>query len=418
MTKPITCADNVSDPALLTVEKTLQTIKAGIKSLRLTQQQHIRDALGHVLAEDVISSIDVPPHRNSAMDGYAINSADLRPGQKITLNVIGISYAGAPYQKPVQQGDCIRIMTGAMMAEGTDTVIMQEHVERAADIITLERDYQAGENVRHPGEDIRKNSVVLSHGKLLSPADLGLLSSIGINEVKTFCKPRVAFFSTGDELKSLGDSLGEGDIYDSNRYTLYGMLKRMDVELIDLGVIADKKDLIKSTLEEASRHADMIITSGGASVGDADYVSEILQEIGQVNFWKIAMKPGKPLAFGYINETPYFGLPGNPVSVMATCYLFVQPAIQCLKGLQADAHLSIKARLDNALKKAPGRTDFQRGILSQNQNGELIVDTTGMQGSHILTSMSKANCFIVIPQESGNVEAGEMVEVLPFNGII
>jgi molybdopterin molybdotransferase len=418
MTKPITCADNISDPTLLTVEKTLQAIQAGIKPLSLTQKQHIRDALGHVLAEDVTSGMDVPPHRNSAMDGYAINSEDLDTKDEITLNVIGISYAGAPFTKIVNKGECIRIMTGAMMAEGTDTVIMQEYVKRTEDVITLEQTCQPGENVRYPGEDIKKGSVILRKGKLLSPADLGLLSSVGINEVKTFCKPRVAFFSTGDELKSLGEILSEGDIYDSNRYTLFGMLKRMDVELLDLGVIADDRAIIKATLEDAAQHADMIITSGGASVGDADYISEILQEIGQVNFWKIAMKPGKPLAFGNINGTPYFGLPGNPVSVMATCYLFVQPAIQCLKGLKSQSHLSIKAKLVNSLKKAPGRTDFQRGILSQNQNGEVIVDTTGMQGSHILTSMSHANCFIVIPQESGNVAAGEMVEVLPFNGII
>ena len=414
----MTTNNNCFNTSLLTVDKTLEMIKSNIKSLSKTQTQSIRDALGHTLAEDVTSSINVPPHRNSAMDGYAILSTDLNTGNKIQLKVIGTSFAGAPYDGTVSNGECIRIMTGAMMPEGADTVIMQEDTERADDVISLNCQHQAGQNVRHPGEDIKTGSVVLTAGKQISPADLGLLSSIGIAEIQTHCKPKVAFFSTGDELKSLGETLGPGDIYDSNRYTLFGMLEKMDVEVIDLGVIADKKELIQQTLESAAQSADMVLTSGGASVGEADYISEILQDIGQVNFWKIAMKPGKPLAFGHINQTPYFGLPGNPVSVMATCYLFVQPAIAYLKGQKKSEHLSFKATCLNPLKKAPGRTDFQRGILNQNEKGEITVDTTGMQGSHILTSMSKANCFIVIPQDSGNVEAGSMVEVLPFNGIL
>ena len=410
--------NNCYDTPLLTVEKTLELIKANISSIDNIQKQSIRDALGHTLAENVISDINVPPHRNSAMDGYAINSTDLENTGDISLKVIGTSFAGAPFDGKVSATECVRIMTGAMMPEGSDTVIMQEDTERNDDVISINNQHKAGQNVRHPGEDIQQGSVVLSAGKQISPADLGLLSSIGIAEVKTYCKPKVAFFSTGDELKSLGETLGPGDIYDSNRYTLHGMLKKMDVEIIDLGVIADNKALIQKTLEEAAQSADMILTSGGASVGEADYISEILAEIGQVDFWKVAMKPGKPLAFGHINKTPYFGLPGNPVSVMATCYLFVQPAIQALKAQNETTQLSLRAKCLKPLKKAPGRTDFQRGILKQAENGELTVDTTGMQGSHILTSMSMANCFIVIPQQSGNVEAGETVEVLPFNGIL
>lgn len=418
MTKQADCYNSSSNPNLLTVEKTLEQIQNSIKSISKTQNQSIRDALGNTLAENVISNINVPPHRNSAMDGYAINSEDLKGTEELQLKVIGTSFAGAPFGREVSATECVRIMTGAMMPDGTDTVIMQEHVTRHDEIITLSTQHKTGQNVRHPGEDILKGSVVLQTGKQITPADLGLLSSIGISEVKTLCKPVIAFFSTGDELKSLGETLSPGDIYDSNRYTLHGMLKKMDVECLDLGVIADDKALIKKTIEKASEKADMIVTSGGASVGEADYISEILQEIGKVNFWKVAMKPGKPLAFGFINQTPYFGLPGNPVSVMATCYLFVQPAIQKLKGLNQTSQLSLRAKCLNALKKEPGRTDFQRGILKQTESGELTVDTTGMQGSHILTSMSIANCFIVIPQESGNVEAGETVEVLPFNGII
>lgn len=418
MTKNNNCYDNSKQPSLLTVAATLELIKNGIQGINKTQKQSIRDALGNTLAEDVVSDINVPPHRNSAMDGYAIDSKDLNGSGDIQLKVIGTSFAGAPFAGKVSATECVRIMTGAMMPEGSDTVIMQEDTERSDDVVTINNQHKAGQNVRHPGEDIQQGSVVLKSGKQISPADLGLLSSIGIAEIQTYCKPKVAFFSTGDELKSLGETLGPGDIYDSNRYTLHGMLKKMDVEIIDLGVIADNKALIQQTLEKAAESADLILTSGGASVGEADYISEILAEIGQVNFWKIAMKPGKPLAFGHINKIPFFGLPGNPVSVMATCYLFVQPAIEYLKGQKETSHLSLKAKCLNKLKKAPGRTDFQRGILKQSENGELTVDTTGMQGSHILTSMSMANCFIVIPQQSGNVEAGETVEVLPFNGII
>lgn len=418
MTNQTPCYDQKTNPSMLTVEQTLINIKNNIKRISTTHEQQIRDALGYVLADDVISEIDVPPHRNSAMDGYALISKDLSSGERITLKVIGSSFAGNPYQGAVASGECVRIMTGAMMPEDCDTVVMQEQTERDGDDLTINNNHCPGENVRFPGEDIKQGSVVLSANKKISPADLGLLSSIGISEVKTFRKPQIAFFSTGDELKSLGETLGPGDIYDSNRYTLFGMLTKMDVELLDLGVIADKKDLIKETLINAAKQADMVITSGGASVGEADFISEILAEIGDVSFWKIAMKPGKPLAFGHINETPFFGLPGNPVSVMATCYLFVQPAILQLKGIETDSQLRINAKLGNDLRKAPGRTDFQRGILSQTNAGELIVSTTGMQGSHILTSMSKANCFIVLPQESGDVKAGETVEILPFNDII
>jgi len=418
MTKQTPCYDQKNNPDMLTVDQTLSNIHNNIKRIQTTQTLPIREALGYVLAENVISGIDVPPHRNSAMDGYAIIHNDLSSTDSTLLKVIGSSFAGTPYQGMVAPGECVRIMTGAMMPVDCDTVIMQEQAERDDDVITVKNEHDNGENVRHPGEDIKKGGVVLEADKNISPADLGLLSSIGISEIKTYRKPRIAFFSTGDELKSLGETLGPGDIYDSNRYTLFGMLTKMDVELMDLGVIADQKDLIKETLTNAAETADMVITSGGASVGEADFISEILTEIGDVNFWKIAMKPGKPLAFGHINQTPFFGLPGNPVSVMATCYLFVQPAIQQLKGIQAESQLKIRAKLGNDLRKAPGRTDFQRGILSQTNTNEITVSTTGMQGSHILTSMSKANCFIVLPQDSGNINKGEMVEVLPFNDII
>jgi len=412
------CYDPDKNPSLLSVEQTLENIKNGISSLSNTIVLPIRDALDHVLAEEVISTINVPPHRNSAMDGYAIKYSDIKNDPDATLNVVGKSFAGEPYTGNVKAGECVRIMTGAMMPADCDSVIMQEQTEKQDNSITVSGSHRPEENVRFPGEDIKQGDVILQPGKKISPADLGLLSSIGIAEITVYCIPKVAFFSTGDELKSLDEELGPGDIYDSNRYTLHGMLKQMNVEIIDLGVIADKKELIKQTLIDAAEKADMVLTSGGASVGEADYISDILNEIGAVNFWKIAMKPGKPLAFGHINETPFFGLPGNPVSVMATCYLFVQPAIQQLKGINKDDQLKLTAKLENNLKKAPGRTDFQRGIFTQQQNGKLSVSTTGMQGSHILTSMSLANCFIVLPRDSGNISEGELVEILPFNDIL
>ncbi len=412
------CYDPNKNPSLLSVEQTLENIKKGISPLSNTIVLPIRDALGHVLAEEVVSTINVPPHRNSAMDGYAIKYSDINNDPDVLLNIVGKSFAGEPYNGEVNSGECVRIMTGAVMPADCDTVIMQEQTDRQDDAITVTGSHQAEENVRFPGEDIKQGAVILQPGKKISPADLGLLSSIGISDITVYCKPKVAFFSFCDELKSLGEKLGPGDIYHSNRYTLYGMLKQMDVEIIDLGVIADKKELIKQTLIDAAEKADMVLTSGGASVGEADYISEILNEIGAVNFWKIAMKPGKPLAFGHINQTPFFGLPGNPVSVMATCYLFVQPAIQSLKGISKADQMKLTAKLENNLKKAPGRTDFQRGIFTQLENGELSVSTTGMQGSHILTSMSLANCFIVLPRDFGNVSEGEWVEILPFNDIL
>lgn len=418
MTDASNCYDPNNNPSLLSVETTLENIKKSISPLVTTQTQNIRDALGHVLAQEVISTINVPPHRNSAMDGYAIRFDDINSHPDTKLEVVGRSFAGQPYTGKVEAGQCIRIMTGAMMPDECDTVIMQEQTERENDTILVIGSHRVDENARFPGEDIKQGSAILHPGKKITPADLGLLSSIGIAEVTTYRKPKVAFFSTGDELKSLGEELLPGEIYDSNRYTLFGMLKQMDVDILDLGVIADKKELIKQTLIDAAEQADMVLTSGGASVGEADYISEILNEIGKVNFWKIAMKPGKPLAFGHINKTPFFGLPGNPVSVMATCYLFVQPAIRYLKGLKEDNQLTLTATIQNNLKKAPGRTDFQRGILKQIENGELHVSTTGMQGSHILTSMSQANCFIVLDRDSGNISQGEQVVVLPFNDIL
>ena len=402
----------------LTVEQALAQIEKLITPIEETITLGLTDALQHVLAEVITSPINVPPHRNSAMDGYAVRGADLADNDRVELKIIGTAFAGNPYQGQVGPGECIRIMTGAQVPEGADTVIMQEHVERHDDTLIVGAGHCTGQNIRQAGEDIAKGDVVLEPGSVLRAAELGLLASLGIPSVSVKRKLKVAFFSTGDELRPVGEPLQEGQIYDSNRYTIYGMLKGLDVEIIDLGVIPDDPQAVEDAFNEAAELADAVITSGGVSVGDADYVKDTLDKLGQVNFWKIAMKPGKPLAFGKIKQAVFFGLPGNPVSVMATYYQFAQPALRRLMGQQQITPVIIKLPCSEVLKKRPGRTDFQRGIMEYDPEGNLSVRSVGMQASHILSGMSRANCFIILPRESGNVEAGTLVEVQPFDGLM
>ncbi|WP_127477571.1 molybdopterin molybdotransferase MoeA [Sulfurivermis fontis] len=405
-------------PALLSVAQALEYIRAGLKPITGFEQRALRDALGRVLASDVSSPIDVPPHANSAMDGYALRAADLPPDGETALQLIGTALAGHPYSGTVASGQCVRIMTGAKLPTGADTVVMQENARREGDTVYIGNGPRQGDHVRLPGEDIANGQIVLQQGRQLTPADLGLLASLGIAEVKVARRLRVAFFSTGDELRSLGETLQEGQIYDSNRYTLYGMLSRLGVEIIDMGVVRDRREDIVTAFRQGAAVADVLITSGGVSVGDADYVKETLESLGKVNFWKIAMKPGKPLAFGLLGETAFFGLPGNPVSSMATFYQLVQPALQQLMGQTVQQPLRLRVPCMTRLKKTPGRADYQRGILEYDAAGQLTVRSTGAQGSHVLSSMSRANCFIILPAECGNVEAGTLVEVQPFAGLI
>lgn len=417
MKKQTSCNDDF-DPNSLSFEQALDRIKESIQPIKGKKNVTIREAAGHILAEDVTSPLDVPPFINSAMDGYAINSADIPQSGEQSLNVIGKSFAGAPFNGRVKKGDAVRIMTGAVVPDGTDTVVMQEHAVVDGNNIKIGAEHKAGQNVRNPGDDFFTGDTIIKAGERLSPAKLGLLASVGVTEFKVIRKPVVAFFSTGDELKGVGQTLAPGDIFDSNRYILFGMLQKMGVECIDMGVVADIKEEIEQTLIEAANIADLVITSGGASVGEADFIKIILDEIGQVGFWKIAMKPGKPLAFGHINNTVFFGLPGNPVSAMATFYQFVQPSLNLLEGETSTQVIRLQAKCISKLKKRPGRKDFQRGIMSTDENAQLIVDTTGIQGSHMLSSMAKANCFIVLEQDAGDIEVGEMVEVQPFNDLI
>lgn len=407
-----------STTSWLSVEQAIERMTGSVKPIQEYEVVAIRDALNRVLAEDVISNINVPPYENSAMDGYALNAQDLPISGEATLKLAGKSFAGIPFNGTVKKGECVRIMTGAQMANGTDTVIMQEQVKVSEDTVTIQTGHCKGENVRHIGEDITSGDVVLKTGKQIFPAELGLLASLGVAKVAVTKKIRVAFFSTGDELRNVDETLEEGQIFDSNRYTIFGMLKQLGVELIDMGIFPDDRMAIEGAFKQAAQQADAIITSGGVSVGEADYVKETLDKLGKVDFWKIAMKPGKPLAFGFVDESVFFGLPGNPVSVMATFYQFALPTLKTMMGLTHVKPPVVKVPCKTNLRKQPGRTDFQRGILQTNDQGELVVESIGMQASHVLSGMSKANCFIILPADWGNVEAGTAVDVQPFRGLI
>lgn len=404
-------------PGLLPVADAQQRILSSLTPVSGSVCLGLREALGRVLSQGVRSPLDVPPCANSAMDGYAVRHADFND-DGAALKMIGTALAGHPFSGRIEAGQCVRIMTGAKLPDGADTVVMQEETQAQGDTLHFNKQPRQGTNVRLPGEDIRQGQDVLTAGHLLTPADLGLLASLGIAEVSVRRRLRVAFFSTGDELRSLGQPLEEGQIYDSNRYTLHGMLSRLGIELIDMGVIADRREDIAQAFSEAAQMADVLITSGGVSVGEADYVKETLDRIGQVEFWKIAMKPGKPLAFGRLGDTVFFGLPGNPVSSMATFYQLVQPALRALAGQPPTPALRLHVPCTTALKKSPGRADYQRGVLEYDADGQLCVRSTGPQGSHILSSMSQANCFIILPTDGASLPAGSLVEVQPFAGLI
>jgi len=411
------CDDDYDD-ASLTTGDALGRMLSSVSTVFGNETVAVLDSLGRILASPIVSSIDVPSHRNSAMDGYAVRTQDLPEGDTRDLLVVGTAFAGKPYKGVVAENQAVRIMTGAVVPESTNVVIMQEQVERDGDKITIDDRHKDGQNVRAAGEDIQRGTTVLPAGRVVAPADLGLIASLGIGQVEVHRRTRVAFLSTGDELKAVGETLGVGEIHDSNRYTLHGMLTRLGIEIIDLGVVRDKPNAVREALTDAAARADVIISSGGVSVGEADYIKEILAEIGQVKFWKVAMKPGRPLAFGSIGESVFFGLPGNPVSVMVTFYQFVQPTLLKIMGAQEQAPVLVKAKAGNLLKKRPGRTEYQRGFLTTDADGGLVVTTESDQGSGILSSMSNANCFVVLPLDSGRTEAGTFVDVQPFFGIM
>nr|WP_315596953.1 gephyrin-like molybdotransferase Glp [uncultured Cupriavidus sp.] len=418
------------DPSALPVNQANAIIAEVLEPVRAIEQLAIRSALDRVLAHDVTSPIDVPAHDNSAMDGYAFPSQALTQALAqghgdLALEVIGTAYAGNAFAGEVQANQAVRIMTGAVMPAGCDTVIPQEFVEIQAggNLIRFAPDQvRAGDNRRLRGEDLARGQSALRAGRILTPADLGLLASLGIPEVKVRRRLRVAFFSTGDELRSVGEPLDAGCVYDSNRYTLHGMLRRLNVELIDMGVVRDDPETMEAAFRSACENADAIITSGGVSVGDADYTKQIMAKLGDVTFWKIAMRPGRPMAFGRIasngHEAMLFGLPGNPVAVMVTFYHFVRAALHRLMGADVAPLPRIRARSTTPIRKKPGRTEYQRGIAAMGADGNLEVRLTGQQGSGVLRSMSEANCFIVLDHDQDTVLAGDLVEIMLFDGLI
>ena len=412
------CADDY-DPNSMPVDKARALIARFLTPLTATERIHVRAALGRVLAEDVISPINVPAHDNSAMDGYAVRFADLKAASEVSLTVVGSSFAGKPFAGKLHAGEAVRIMTGAVMPPQADTIVMQEHTQASDGLVTIGIGHRIHQNLRRAGEDLAIGQVALKRGLPLRPAEVGLVSSLGIGEVTVYRKLRVAFFSTGDELVSIGSVPGEGQIFDSNRYTIHGMLTRLNCEVIDMGVVRDDPALIEAAFASAAANADVVITSGGVSVGEADFVKDMLNKLGEVLFWKIAMKPGRPLAYGKIGSAHFFGLPGNPVSVMVTFYQFVRDALLVLAGQDPVPPLpTFKVPCTSTLKKAPGRTEFQRGILTQDATGAWSVRVTGEQGSGILRSMSEANCFIILPTDQGNVASGSLVEVQVMEGVV
>jgi molybdopterin molybdotransferase len=414
------CADDY-DPNSMPVAKARELIATFLAPVTAVERVSVRSALGRVLATDVISPIAVPGHDNSAMDGYAVRFADLKPDGETILRRVGESFAGKPWSGAIGERECVRIFTGGVMPQGADTVVMQERASEDAGGVHVAPGAVAklGTNRRFAGEDLKAGQTVFRAGQRVRPAELGMIASLGIGEVSVYRKLRVAFFSTGDELKSIGTPLAAGEIYDSNRYTLHGMLTRLECEIVDMGVVEDVPEKLERAFASAAGAADVVITSGGVSVGEADYVKQLLAKLGEVLFWKIAMRPGRPLAYGKIGGAHFFGLPGNPVSVMVTFYEFVRDALLILQGQREIEPLpTFKVPLSAPIRKVPGRTEFQRGILAPDGAGGWTVRTTGDQGSGILSSMSQANCFIVLPTATGNVAAGELVDVQLLEGLI
>jgi molybdopterin molybdotransferase len=412
------------DPNALPVAQAQKIIREFIAPVRAVERVALRSALDRVLAEDIISPIDVPAHDNSAMDGYALRAADLGAGKPTTLRIVATALAGDAREVAVGAGECARIMTGAVMPQGCDTVVPQEFTQSASDAsVTIPAGIvKAGDNRRFKGEDLAAGAPALVRGKILRPADLGLLASLGIAEVPVRRRLRVAFFSTGDELRSIGEPLDPGCVYDSNRYTLYGMLTRLGCDIVDMGVIKDDPVALEAAFRSACEGADAIITSGGVSVGEADYTKQMMAQLGDVIFWKIGMRPGRPMAFGQISsdgKAAYlFGLPGNPVAVMVTFYFFARDALLSMMGASNADLPMMRVISASSIRKKPGRTEYQRGILSRDAHGNHQVRLTGAQGSGILRSMSEANCMVVLHHEQGSVKAGDLVDVVLFDGLV
>jgi len=404
------------DPNAMQIESAKKLINSFIKPIKEVESIKLIDSLNRVLAVDLVSPINVPNYDNSAMDGFGFNISSLKNTNK--LRVKDTVLAGKPIKSFVKDGEAIQIMTGGKIPIGVDTVIPIELVKYKNNEITFIEMPKIGANIRKCGEDIKQKDIVLTKGTLLYPAELGLIASLGLSKVKVLKKLKVGFFSTGDEIVAAGKKIKSGQVYNSNHYTIHSMLNRLNVACIDLGLIPDNKKIIKNTLIKAAKEANVIITTGGVSVGEADYMKEVLKDVGQVLFWKLSIKPGRPMAYGKINKTDFFGLPGNPVSAMVTFYQIVQGALKIRMGLKIDGAIPLlKVECVESIFKRPGRTEFQRGTLFQS-NGAWKVKTTGQQGSGILSSMSKANCFIVLNVDRGTIKPGEIVDIQLMDSFI
>jgi len=428
------------NPQAMSADSATAFLAQLVQPVTEVQQLGLFQALGRVLAADIISPISVPPHNNSAMDGYAFDGSQLKPGEGLQLKIVGTVLAGQAWSGSVTGGECLQIMTGAMMPPGLDTVVPQELVRRTDTHISLPSDtIQPGDNCRLMGEDLQQGQPALHKGELLTPAALGLVASLGLQTVPVWRPLKVAYFSTGDEILSLGESYRPGAVYDSNRYTVFGLLTRLGCEVVDMGVVRDEPAALQAAFEQAASQADAIITSGGVSVGEADHTKQIMEQLGEVAFWRIAIRPGRPMAVGRIfrdklASSPYgeradsssnesksailFGLPGNPVAAMVSFLAFVRPALLRMMGCLADAPPLLQARSMDALPKKTGRTEYQRGIVSTAADGSLQVRTTGNQGSGVLSSMARANGLIVLAHDQGTVQVGELVKVMMFDGVM
>ena len=421
------------DPQALKASDVNEFLSRMVVPVNQTERVGIFEALGRVLAQDLISPINVPPHDNSAMDGFAFAWGQLPVSTPVTLRVVGTAFAGAAWQGNIQPGECLKVMTGAILPAGLDTVVPQELVQIAHQTsdqtISIPAGIlSAGDNRRLKGEDIKVGSAALRKGDKLSPAALGLIASLGVAQVTVWRRLRVAYFSTGDEILSLGESAREGAVYDSNRYTVFGLLTRLGVEMIDLGAVRDDPATLEATLLSAAAQADAVITSGGVSVGEADHTKAMMRQLagsqGGVAFWRIAMRPGRPMAVGRImkpgsaDAAVLFGLPGNPVAVMVTFLAFVRPALLQMMGCKPESQPYLRAISTEALRKRPGRTEYQRGIVSTSVDGSLQVRITGNQGSGVLSSMTQANGLIVLHHDQANVATGDLVDVMMFSGVV
>lgn len=420
------------DPQALPAESVNAFLAELVSPVSETEQVSLFEALNRVLAEDIISPLSVPPHDNSAMDGFAFDGSQLRAGLSLQLTAVGTALAGKTWQGTVRSGECVKIMTGAVMPAGLDTVAPLEITRTEGNTIIIPPDIlKAGDNRRHRGEDLTMGEIALSQGERLGPAALGLLASLGLAKVRAYRRLRVAYFSTGDEILSLGEAPREGAVYDSNRYTVFGMLTHLGCEVIDLGVVRDEPELLEAAFTQAAARADAVITSGGVSVGEADHTRTMMKKLGDVAFWRIAMRPGRPMAVGRIAAAPaekgssgpspasaaLFGLPGNPVAVMVTFIAFVRPALLRMMGARPEEPVMLRAASEHLIRKKPGRTEYQRGIVTQHPGGRLTVRITGNQGSGVLSSMMQANGLMVLDHQQGDVQAGEEVSIMMLNAV-